>query len=86
MSNSTSIFRVRTLAVWQKIYRPSAERLGKAILAILIFVETLVSVFWIYTLSGLGEGYVVMAIAPYFYIVLSAQAWGWLLYFIQVIT
>ncbi len=71
MSNSTSIFRVRTLAVWQKIYRPSAERLGKAILAILIFVETLVSVFWIYTLSGLGEGYVVMAIAPYFYIVLS---------------
>ena len=71
MDDQSSTFKVNTREFWRNLARPSNETLGKAILAILVFAESLVCMFWIYTLSGLGEGYLVMAIAPYLYIVLS---------------
>lgn len=71
MAHSSPQINIMTREFWRNLYRPTNEALGKAILAILVFAESLVCVFWIYTLSGLGEGYLVMAIAPYLYIVLS---------------
>jgi len=50
---------------------PPAPILSKIILGVLVFTESVVSVFWIYTLSGLGEGYAYMAVAPYLYIIVS---------------
>lgn len=50
---------------------PPATVLSKIMLGILVFTETIISVFWIYTLSGLGEGYAFMAAAPYFYLIVS---------------
>ncbi|MGZ8270398.1 MAG: adenylate/guanylate cyclase domain-containing protein [Methylophilus sp.] len=56
---------------WKKITDPGEEALGKTILSMLVFAESLVSIFWIYTISGLGEGYAIMAITPYVYLVFS---------------
>lgn len=64
-------FFVTTREFWQNISRPTDASLGKIILTFLVFAETLVCMFWIYTLSGLGEGYAMMAIAPYLYIIIS---------------
>lgn len=67
----TSRFLVTTREFWQNISRPTDTSLGMIILTFLVFAETLVCVFWIYTLSGLGEGYAMMAVAPYLYIIIS---------------
>ncbi|MGV3581741.1 MAG: adenylate/guanylate cyclase domain-containing protein [Methylophilus sp.] len=56
---------------WKRITDPGEEALGKTILSMLVFAESLVSIFWIYTISGLGEGYAIMAITPYVYLVFS---------------
>lgn len=40
-------------------------------LGLLVFSESLISAFWIYTFSGLGVGYAVMAAFPYVYLVVS---------------
>ena len=56
---------------WDGLLNPTSLSLGKAILSILVIAETFVSFFWIYTLSGLGEGYAVIAAVPYFYLVIS---------------
>ncbi len=56
---------------WQKISHPSDDMLGKSILSALVFAESLVCIFWIFSLSGLGEGYALMAAVPYVYIVFS---------------
>lgn len=56
---------------WLKVSNPSDEVLGKSILSTLVFAESLVCIFWIFTLSGLGEGYALMAAVPYIYIVFS---------------
>ncbi|MFL9610099.1 adenylate/guanylate cyclase domain-containing protein [Methylobacillus sp. Pita2] len=45
--------------------------LGVVILSILVLAESLACVFWIFTLSSLGEGYAVMAAVPYIYIIIS---------------
>ncbi|MCB5189732.1 adenylate/guanylate cyclase domain-containing protein [Methylobacillus arboreus] len=45
--------------------------LGVVILSILVLAESLICVFWIFTLSSLGEGYAVMAAVPYVYIIIS---------------
>ena len=45
--------------------------LGSAILGFLVLAETLICVFWIFTLSSLGDGYAFMAAVPYFYIIIS---------------
>jgi adenylate cyclase len=55
----------------KKIINPSEAALGNTILSMLVLAESLVSVFWIYTISGLGDGYAVMAITPYVYLVFS---------------
>lgn len=60
-----------TREFWQSLSNPTDSTLGKAILMLLVFAESLVCIFWIYTLSGLGEGYALMAAVPYVYIIVS---------------
>ena len=62
---------ILTREFWIKLSNPTTEILGKTILSILVFAETLVSFFWIYTLSDLGDGYAIIAAVPYFYLVIS---------------
>lgn len=45
--------------------------LSRNILYFLVIAETCVSSFWIFSLSGLGGGYTLMAAIPYFYLVVS---------------
>lgn len=71
MTESKLQFAVTTKAFWHSVSRPTDSVLSKTILSILVFAESLVCVFWIYTLSGLGEGYALMAFFPYIYIILS---------------
>jgi adenylate cyclase len=71
MADSRTTFGITTREFWNSISRPSDSTLGKAILTILVFAESLVCIFWIYTLSGLGEGYALMAAVPYVYIIVS---------------
>ncbi len=71
MAESKTEFSTTTRAFWNSISRPTDSVLSKAILSILVFAESIVSIFWIYTLSGLGEGYALMALFPYIYIVIS---------------
>lgn len=58
-------------AVQQNIVTQSDETLGKTILSMLVLAESAVSIFWIFTISGLGEGYALMAITPYVYLIFS---------------
>lgn len=71
MAKSQLKFAVTSRAFWNSISRPTDSVLSKTILSILVFAESLVCIFWIYTLSGLGEGYALMALFPYVYIILS---------------
>ncbi len=71
MPDSTASFGITTREFWHNISHPTDSTLGKAILTILVFAESLVCIFWIFTLSGLGEGYAMMAVVPYVYIVFS---------------
>ena len=71
MADSTSGLKFTTREFWQSISRPTDPTLGKAILALLVFAESLVCIFWIFTLSGLGEGYALMALVPYVYLIVS---------------
>lgn len=57
--------------IWGRFSDPSAPLVGRAILSLLVFAESLICVFWIFTLSSLGEGYAFMAAVPYVYIVVS---------------
>lgn len=56
---------------WRRISDPSEDTLGSRILSILVLAESVVSMFWIYTISGLGEGYALMAATPYAYLIFS---------------
>lgn len=71
MTSSSLDLRIATREFWHKISQPTDSSLGKAILGLLVFAESLVCVFWIFTLSGLGEGYAMMALVPYVYIIVS---------------
>jgi len=71
MSDSSSGFKITTREFWHSISHPTDSTLGKAILTLLVFAESLVCIFWIFTLSGLGEGYAMMAVVPYVYIIVS---------------
>ena len=62
---------ITTREFWHNISHPTDSTLGKAILMLLVFAESLVCIFWIYTLSGLGEGYAMMAAVPYVYVIFS---------------
>jgi len=69
---SASIGRVWSLiGVWRRWSEPPAPLLGRVILALLVLSETLVSVFWIFAFSDLGDAYAFMALFPYAYIVIS---------------
>lgn len=57
--------------VQQDVTTKSDETLGKTILSMLVLAESAVSIFWIFTLSGLGDGYALMAITPYVYLIFS---------------
>lgn len=69
MSDASLNLKIAAKEFLHNITRPTDATLGKAILTILVFAESLVCIFWIFTLSGLGEGYAVMAIVPYIYII-----------------
>lgn len=56
---------------WQQLIYPPATTLSRVILSILVLSDTVISVFWIFTLSSLGEGYALMAAVPYIYIIIS---------------
>jgi len=56
---------------WRELSNPSPAALGKSILSILMLAESLVCIFWIFTLSDLGDGYAVIAAVPYIYLVIS---------------
>ena len=71
MLDSSAPARFTTREFWHSISNPTDSTLGKAILMLLVFAESLVCIFWIYTLSGLGEGYALMAAVPYVYIIVS---------------
>ena len=71
MPQNLGFSSILTRDFWSKFANPSPAVLGKSILSILVLAETLVCVFWIFTLSDLGEGYAVMAAVPYFYLVIS---------------
>jgi len=71
MSESLASASIFTREFWSRFSNPSSASLGKSILSLLVIAETLVSFFWIYTLSGLGEGYALIAAVPYFYLVIS---------------
>ncbi|HYN53184.1 MAG TPA: adenylate/guanylate cyclase domain-containing protein [Methylotenera sp.] len=71
MAQNLELSSVLTRDFWAKFVSPSPAVLGKSILSLLVLAETGVCVFWIYTLSNLGEGYAVMAAVPYFYLVVS---------------
>ena len=60
-----------TREFWYNISHTTDANLGKAILMFLVIAESIVCMFWIYTLSGLGEGYALMAAVPYAYIIVS---------------
>lgn len=61
----------QVVAFVQGLQEPPAHRLGNIILGFMLLAETLVCAFWIFAFSGLGEGYAVMALFPYAYIVIS---------------
>ncbi len=71
MSDSALNLKIATRDFWRKVTHPKEAALGKAILSILVFAESVVCIFWIFTLSGLGEGYALMALFPYLYIIFS---------------
>jgi len=71
MPASSTSFGITTREFWHNISHPTDSTIGKAILTILVFAESLVCIFWIFTLSGLGEGYAMMAAVPYVYIIVS---------------
>lgn len=58
-------------AMQQNVITQSDELLGKTILSMLVLAESAVSIFWIFTISGLGEGYALMAVTPYVYLIFS---------------
>ena len=62
---------VLTRDFWRRFSDPSPESLGRTIMSLLMIAESAVCIFWIFTLSGLGEGYEVIAAVPYLYLVIS---------------
>ncbi len=44
---------------------------GRVILGLLVLAESLISIFWIFALSDLGDAYAFMALFPYAYILIS---------------
>jgi guanylate cyclase len=62
---------VLTREFWRSVIAPSPESLGRSIMSFLVISESLVCIFWIFTLSSLGESYAIIAAVPYFYLIIS---------------
>lgn len=62
---------ILTREFWGRFANPTPAALGKTILSLLVLAESLICIFWIFTLSSLGEGYAVMAAVPYVYLIIS---------------
>lgn len=62
---------ILTRDFWVGESRPTPVDLGKSILSLLVMAETVVSFFWIYTLSDLGDAYALIVAVPYLYLVVS---------------
>jgi len=60
-----------TRELWRNVSNANEDTLGSRVLSILMFAESLVCFFWIYTISGLGSAYAIMAITPYAYLIFS---------------
>lgn len=71
MNAAANLLSIVRHAVWRQFRDKTAAFLGAIILSLLVLAESLVCVFWIFTLSGLGEGYALMAAFPYLYIIVS---------------
>lgn len=71
MAKPVEPLSVLTREFWRRFANPTPATLGKSILSLLVLAESVVCIFWIYTLSNLGDGYTVMAAVPYFYLVVS---------------
>ena len=71
MSETLAASSIFTRDFWSKFSNPTSATLSKSILTFLVIAESLVCIFWIFTLSGLGEGYAFIAAVPYFYLVVS---------------
>jgi guanylate cyclase len=71
MNSKLKQYTPQLAAFVKQLRDPPEERLGRFVLGMMVIAETLVSVFWIYAFSGLGDGYAVMAFFPYAYIVIS---------------
>lgn len=50
---------------------PPESRLGNIVLGLMVFAETLICAFWIFVFSSLGDGYAVMVVFPYAYLIIS---------------
>jgi adenylate cyclase len=79
ITKSSASLGATTREFWHQFSNPTENNLGKAILFMLVFAESLVCIFWIFTLSGLGAGYATMAAVPYAYLVVSYVSL-WLFY------
>jgi guanylate cyclase len=62
---------VLTREFWRRFSAPTPESLGRSIMSLLVIAESIVCIFWIFTLSSLGEGYEVIAAVPYVYLFIS---------------
>ena len=62
---------VLTREFWRRFSAPTAESLGRSIMSLLVIAESIVCIFWIFTLSSLGDGYAIIAAVPYVYLVIS---------------
>ncbi len=62
---------VLTREFWRRFSTPTPESLGRSIMSLLVIAESIVCIFWIFTLSSLGEGYAIIAAVPYVYLVIS---------------
>lgn len=71
MAKPVEPLSVLTREFWSRFANPTPATLGKSILSLLVLAESVVCIFWIYTLSNLGDGYTVMAAVPYLYLVVS---------------
>lgn len=71
MNAAINLVNLVKVAFWSQLRDSTTAFLGAVILSFMVVAESLVCVFWIYTLSGLGEGYAVMAAFPYVYIIIS---------------
>lgn len=57
--------------LWHHLHNPPAILVGRIVLGLLVLAESLISIFWIFALSDLGEAYAFMALFPYAYILVS---------------